>query len=341
VSDAVPGIRRQRAGTGFVYVAPDGTRIRDRDELRRIRALVLPPAWRDVWICPSARGHMQATARDAKGRKQYRYHPRWRAVRDETKFGRMIAFAQALPRIRAQTESDLALPGLPRDKVLAAVVQLLGATLIRVGNEEYARQNGSFGLTTMRDRHVDVSGSRLRFRFRGKSGREHTIDIQDRRLARVVKRCQDVPGQTLFQYREDDGTQQTIGSEDVNEYLRRVTGEDFTAKDFRTWAGTVLAACALQELEWSDSETQAKKNIVRAIESVAERLGNTRAVCRTCYVHPAVFDAYLDGTLLETLQQRAADERAQPDALSGEEAGVMALLQRRLAREGTRADDAA
>jgi len=322
-------------------MAPDGTRIRDRDELRRIRALVIPPAWRDVWICPSARGHIQATARDAKGRKQYRYHPRWRAVRDETKYGRMIAFAQALPRVRAQTESDLALPGLPRDKVLAAVVQLLGATLIRVGNEEYARQNGSFGLTTMRDQHVDVSGSRLRFRFRGKSGREHTIDVHDRRLARVVKRCQDLPGQTLFQYSEDDGTPQTIGSEDVNEYLRRVTGEDFTAKDFRTWAGTVLAARALQELESFDSETQAKKNIVRAIESVAERLGNTRAVCRKCYVHPAVFDAYLDGTLLQTLQPRAEGQLAQPQTLSDEEAGVIALLQRRLAREVRRADDAA
>jgi DNA topoisomerase I len=334
ILDDRPGISRIRAGKGFRYLAPNGKVIRDPHTLGRIRALAIPPAWTDVWICPLAEGHLQATGRDDRGRKQHRYHPRWRAVRDETKYHRMIAFGQALPRIRARTERDLARRGLPRDKVLATVVRLLETTLIRVGNEEYARQNRSFGLTTMHDQHVDIAGDKLRFEFRGKSGIRHSVGMHDRRLARVVKQCQEVPGYELFQYVDADGTRHAIDSADVNDYLRRVSGQDFTAKDFRTWAGTVLAARALQEFEAFDSTAQAKKNVVRAIETVAKRLGNTTAVCRKCYVHPAVLDAYLDGTLLERLQGRV--ERALRRGLSHfrpEEAAVLAFLQERLRRE--------
>lgn len=334
VADTGPGIRRKRAGKHFSYVGVDGKPIHDSDELRRIKSLAIPPAWTDVWICPSPHGHIQATGRDVKGRKQYRYHPRWREVRDETKYGRMIAFGKALPQIRQRVEQDMGLPGLPRQKVLATVVRLLETTLIRVGNREYARANKSFGLTTMRDRHVDISGSRLRFHFRGKSGKSHTIDINDRRLARIVKRCQDIPGYELFQYIDDDGQRQTIESADVNEYLRDITGQDFTAKDFRTWAGTVLAAMALQEFESFDSQAQAKKNIVRAIETVAERLGNTPSICRKCYVHPAIIDSYQDGSMVEVLKQRAEQEIADSlHELRPEEAAVLGLLQQRLARE--------
>ncbi len=334
VYDESPGIRRVRSGKGFRYVGPDGKAIRDPEVLRRIRSLVIPPAWTDVWICPSANGHLQATGRDARGRKQYRYHPRWREVRDETKYDKVIAFAEALPRIRARTERDLALPGLPREKVLATVVRLLEATLIRVGNDEYARQNHSFGLTTMQDRHVTINGAAVRFQFRGKSGIRHAIDLHDRRLARIIQRCQDVPGEELFQYLDDDGQPHDIGSADVNEYLRAISGQDFTAKDFRTWAGTVLAARALQEVAAFDSKAQAKRNIVQAIESVAKRLGNTRTVCRKCYVHPAVIDSYLDGSLLEMLRARAAEEMSRSlEDLQPEEAAVLAFLQERLARD--------
>ena len=334
VDDSSPGIRRKRAGKHFSYIGVDGKPIRDPDELGRIKALAIPPAWTQVWICPRANGHIQATGRDVKGRKQYRYHPRWREVRDEAKYERMIAFGQALPHIRERVERDMALPGLPREKVLATVVRLLEMTLIRVGNREYARANGSFGLTTMRDRHVDISGSKLRFRFRGKSGKRHVIDLNDRRLARIVKRCQDIPGYELFQYLDDDGTRQSIDSSDVNDYLREITGQDFTAKDFRTWAGTVLAALALQEFAAFDSAAQAKRNIVRAIESVAERLGNTPSICRKCYVHPAVIEAYQEGAMLETLKQRAEQElKDSLHEMLPEEAAVLALLQQRLARE--------
>ncbi|MBF6599520.1 MAG: DNA topoisomerase IB [Dehalococcoidia bacterium] len=331
VSDQMPGIRRVNCGAGFSYARPDGAPLRDEDELRRIRALVIPPAWTDVWICPTPNGHIQVTARDAKGRKQYRYHRRWREVRDETKYGRMLLFAAALPRIRAATERDLALPGLPREKMLATVVRLLEATLIRVGNEEYARDNQSFGLTTMRDRHAAVAGGTVRFRFRGKSGKEHSVGVRDRRLARIVKRSQELPGQELFQYVDDEGERHNIDSADVNAYLREISGEEFTAKDFRTWAGTVLAALALREFEAFDSEAQAKRNIVRAIESVAGRLGNTPAVCRKCYIHPAILDAYLDGSLLATLRSctEAAMRESLPE-LRPEEAAVLALLEERL-----------
>jgi DNA topoisomerase-1 len=334
-TDTRQGIIRKRSGKSFRYLAPDGKPIRNPETLARIKSLVIPPAWTDVWICPSPLGHVQATGRDEKGRKQYRYHPRWRAVRDAAKYDRMMAFGRALPTIRERTGRDLALPGLPRRKVLAAVVRLLERSLIRVGNDEYAKANRSFGLTTMRDRHVEIDGATIRFEFRGKSGIHHEIDIDDRRLARVVKRCQELPGQELFQYVDEDGKVQDIDSADVNEYLREITDQDFTAKDFRTWAGTVLAAMALQEFEAFDSQAQAKKNIVRAIERVAERLGNTPTVCRKCYVHPAVLDSYLDGSMIASLRQRAEQQMEESlGNLRPEEAAVMALLQNRLAREG-------
>lgn len=334
VTDDRPGIRRRRSGKGFVYLDPEGRRIRDRDVLGRIASLAIPPAWTDVWIAPSPVGHIQATGRDAKGRKQYRYHPRWRAVRDETKYGRMMTFGRILPRIRARVDHDLARPGLPREKVLATVVRLLETTLIRVGNEEYARTNRSFGLTTMRDRHVAVTDSTLRFDFRGKSRVLHKIDLSDRRLAKIVRKCRDLPGQELFQYLDGDGHTHTIESADVNAYLREISGLDITAKDFRTWAGTVLAAIALREFESFDSKAQAKKNVVSAIESVAERLGNTPTVCRKCYIHPEIIESYLDGSMLESLKQVADQELAASlEDLKPEEAAVLALLQQRLARE--------
>jgi DNA topoisomerase-1 len=333
VSDAKPGIRRKRSGKGFVYLDPDGRPIHDPEVLARIKALVIPPAWSDVWIAPHPNGHIQATGRDDRGRKQYRYHPRWRCVRDASKYGRMMAFGQALPRIRKRVEGDLARPGLPKEKVLATVVRLLETTLIRVGNEEYARANRSFGLTTMRDRHVAIGEGTIRFGFRGKSGIWHTIDLNDRRLARVVRRCRDLPGQELFQYLDEAGEPRTIDSEDVNAYLHAIAGEDFTAKDFRTWAGTVLAALALREFEAFDSKTQAKKNVVRAIEAVAERLGNTPTVCRKCYVHPEIINTYLDGSMLETLKQIADQEMSDNlHDLRPVEAAVLGLLQQRLSR---------
>ncbi|MDP9368733.1 MAG: DNA topoisomerase IB [Chloroflexota bacterium] len=333
ISDTGPGITRRRAGKHFSYLGLDGAPIRDRAELDRIKGLGIPPAWKDVWICPDPLGHIQATGRDAKGRKQYRYHPRWREIRDETKYGRMMAFGRALPRIRERTNQDLARRGLPREKVLATVVRLLEATLIRVGNEEYARTNESFGLTTMRDDHVDVQDSKIHFHFRGKSGVEHTVDLKDRRLAAVVRRSQDLPGQELFQYIDEDGERQTIDSGDVNEYLREITGEDFTAKDFRTWAGTVLAAQALQEFGEFDSEAHAKRNVVAAIEAVASRLGNTRAISRKSYVHPAIIEGYMDGSMRQTLKERAEEELEDLKDLPPEEAAVLVLLRQRLARE--------
>ncbi|WP_165253105.1 DNA topoisomerase IB [Paludisphaera soli] len=334
VSDARPGLGRRRSGKNFRYVDAAGKPVRDEQTLARIKALAIPPAWTDVWICPSAQGHLQATGRDEKGRKQYRYHARWRTVRDDAKYGRMAAFGQALPRIREATDADLKLDGMPRRKVLAAVVQLLELSLIRVGNEEYARTNKSFGLTTMRNKHVAVEGPTIQFQFKGKSGVKHRISIKDRRLARVVARCQDLPGQELFTYLDDESGVQRIDSADVNEYLREASGQDFTAKDFRTWAGTVLASMALQEFEAFDSDAQAKKNIVQAVERVAERLGNTPSVCRKCYVHPAVLDAYLEGSMLDALRTRTDREiRDSLGHLKPEEAAVLALLQNRLARE--------
>jgi DNA topoisomerase I len=334
VTDAQAGIRRQRSGKGFVYLDPNGRRIRARLQLHRFKSLVIPPAWEDVWICSIPNGHLQVTGRDAKGRKQYRYHPRWREVRDETKYTRMLVFGQSLPLIRKRTEEDMRLPGLPRRKVLATIVRLLEVTLIRVGNEEYARTNQSFGLTTMRNQHVEVSGSTVRFEFQGKGRKRHRVALNDRRLARIVQRCQEIPGYELFQYLDEEGQRQSVDSSDVNEYLKETTQEDFTAKDFRTWAGTLLAALALQEFEAFDSNTQAKRNIVAAIKSVAERLGNTPSICRKCYIHPAVIDSYLEGTMLQSLKQRT--EQAIKEELKGlrpEEAAVMGLLQQRFVRE--------
>lgn len=333
-SDQTPGLRRKRVGKGFAYYTPQGELLKDQETLRRIRALAIPPAWTDVWICPQANGHLQATGRDSKGRKQYRYHVRWRSTRDENKYERLLDFGQLLPLIRKKTGQDLALPGLPRQKVLATVVRLLETTLIRVGNEEYARSNNSFGLTTMRDKHVKVNGSKIHFRFRGKSGIKHDIDLTDKQLARTVKQCRDLPGQELFQYLDENGEPQSISSTEVNDYLREITDNDFTAKDFRTWAGTVLATLALQEFNTFTSVTQAKRHVVRAIENVAARLGNTPSVCRKCYIHPAIIETYLEGNLLETLQQRAEQELSRKlHRLQPEEAAVLALLQQRLKRE--------
>jgi DNA topoisomerase I len=332
VSDQKPGITRVRTRAGFGYRHPDGSKVTDEATLSRIRKLAIPPAYENVWISPDDRGHLQAVGRDARGRKQYRYHARWREVRDEGKYGKMLLFGKVLPKIRRKVEQDLSLRGLPRDKVLAAIVRLLETTLMRVGNTEYAKANRSYGLTTLRNRHVKVEGGRIRFDFRGKHGTEHHIDLRSKRLAAIVRRCQELPGQDLFQYLDEDGSPRTIGSEDVNEYLRGITGEEITAKDFRTWAGTNLAALALRELQTFDTEAQAKKNVVQAVEAVSRMLGNTPAICRKCYIHPAVFDGYLDGTLLEALKRRADEKLADPGAgLTAEEAAVMAFLSHQLA----------
>lgn len=334
VSADESGIRREAApGGGFRYRDSRGQSVRDESTLARIRSLVIPPAWRDVWICRDARGHLQAVGRDARGRKQYRYHPKWRQARDAVKYGRMIAFARALPRIRRRIERDSARRKLSREKVLATVVRLLELTLVRVGNEEYARSNESFGLSTLRDRHVKVKGSSIRFRFRGKAGKWHSIRVADRRAAAVIRKLQDLPGQRLFQYELPDGTIHDVESGDVNAYLREISGGDFTAKDFRTWAGTTLAAIALHEVAKFDSQAEAKRNIVAAIERTAARLGNTPAICRKCYVHPHVFEAYLDGRLARVLEQRAEKQlRESVGRLKPEEAAVLALLQQRLRR---------
>ena len=331
MTDAAPGIRRQRRGRGFTYIAADGSVIRDKAELERIRKLVIPPRWTSVWICPNPSGHLQVTARDARGRKQYRYHPRYRAVRDETKFGRMIAFSEILPLIRERVERDVALPELSRDKVLATVVWLLERTLIRVGNDEYARDNGSFGLTTLRRKHVTVSGAKLRFEFRGKSGVPHSVAVTDRRIAHIVQRCQELPGQELFQYLDDDGRRQSVDAGDINEYLRRITGRQVTAKDFRTWAGTTLAAAALRELGGFTSEKQAKAKIVAAIDQISQRLGNTRAVCRKYYIHPVILEAYMEGITIPPTPSDVRPLRASgsPAALRRDEVAVVELLRRR------------
>ncbi len=321
MQDRQPGMRRRRAGRQFRYVDADGSPVRDEATLRRIRALAIPPAWQDVWICPRADGHLQATGRDARGRKQYRYHARWREVRDETKYGRMLAFAKALPAIRRRVARDLARPGLPREKVLAALVRLLETTTIRVGNEEYARDNDSFGLTTLRERQVRVRGSTLEFRFRGKSGIAHDISHTDARLARIVRRMQDLPGETLFTYLDDAGAAHSVESADVNDYLQSIAGEAFTSKDFRTWAGTLICARALRALEPPGSVAESRRRVGEAVEAAAAKLGNTRAVCRKCYVHPAIVECYERGELRELMHRR-------PD-----EAGVLAVLRAALRRQ--------
>jgi len=334
VDDTRPGIRRQMGPLGFKYINAAGRVIRNKGEITRINKLAIPPAWKDVWICSDPRGHIQATGRDAKGRKQYRYHPEWRATRDSNKYDRMLAFAEALPRIRRRTNADLAKSGLCRERVLATVVQLLEKSLIRIGNDEYARKNRSFGLTTIRNQHVQVRGSTVKFTFKGKSGVRHTVDVEDRRIARIIRACQDLPGQELFEYVDDDGNTRDVGSSDVNAYLKEITGQDFTAKDFRTWAGTVLACTALRDFEPCDSEARARKNVVRAVEAVAGVLGNTKAVCRKSYIHPAIIDSYVDGSMAAQIRRRAAHlAKKKGPGLRPDEAVVVALLQSKVVRE--------
>jgi DNA topoisomerase-1 len=303
VNDDRPGYRRRTKGNKFEYLDTEEQPIRDKQRLLRIKRLAIPPAWTDVWICPSPNGHIQATGRDARRRKQYRYHDRWREMRDENKFERLADFAKALPKIRRRVDHDLKLPGLPREKVLATVVRLLERTFMRVGNDEYARENKSFGLTTIKDRHVTLRGAHLRFRFRGKSGRQHDVDIRDRQVAKIISRLQDLPGQELFQYIDDDGEVHDVRSQDVNDYLRDITNDNFTAKDFRTWAGTLLSALALNTQDGFETNKQAKVNVKDAIAAVAQLLGNTPAICRKCYVHPAVIEAYLSGSQIAGLVQ--------------------------------------
>lgn len=333
MDDSRPGLTRRRSGKGFSYRDAKGAPVRDNGTLERIKKLAIPPAYVDVWICPRRNGHIQATGRDAKGRKQYRYHPDFRQAREADKFSRIMHFANALPKIRERIESDMRRKGLPREKVLATVVYLLENTLIRVGNDDYARTNRSYGLTTLRDPHVKIAGSELSFRFKGKSGKEWNVALKDKRVARIVKACQDLPGQELFQYIDEDGVQRDVTSSDVNAYLREITGEDYTAKDFRTWAGTVLAALALRAFEAFDSEAGAKRNVREAIEHVAQRLGNTPTICRKCYIHPEVLDCYLEGALLDQMRGAVESELTEdPSALRAEEAAVLGLLQSRLAR---------
>ncbi len=349
VDTSDPGLTRRRRGKGFYYRAADGHRVTDGDTIARISALAIPPAWEEVWISTSPRGHIQATGRDARGRRQYRYHAMWQATRDETKYERTIAFARALPRLRRQVDRDLRRHGMPREKVLAAAVRLLETTLIRVGNEEYARTNRSYGLTTLRDRHAKVTSSGLKLSFRGKAGKQHVVGLRDRRLARVVRSCQDLPGQRLFQYVDENGEPRSIDSDDVNEYLRSAMGDDFSAKDFRTWAGTVLAARALQEIDQagegarSAAAAQASEPgkptaaaLKRAVEKVAADLGNTAAVCRRCYIHPAIIDAYMDGALVGQLKTQATQMLERQGALSADERFVLRLLRRRLASDVSR-----
>jgi DNA topoisomerase-1 len=334
VSDEDPGIRRRKRGKGYRYLLPDGSPVTDAATLERIRKLAIPPAYTDVWICRRADGHIQATGRDAKGRKQYRYHAQFREVRDSTKYEHMLEFAQSLPEIRVRVDEHMRLRGLPREKVLATVVHLLETTMIRVGNADYAKQNKSYGLTTLRDRHVKVEGAELRFQFKGKSGKTWRLQVKDRRIARIVKASQDLPGQHLFQYLDDEGVQRQVNSGDINAYLREISGRDITAKDFRTWNGTVLAAMALAEYEKVDSQAAAKRNVRAAIERVATRLGNTPAICRKCYIHPEVFEAYFSDTLTLEVCDRVEEElRENIHDLRPEEAVVLAFLQQRLSQK--------
>lgn len=337
VSDTSLGIYRKRRGSGFFYVDAAKRRITNPVQLRRIKKLAIPPAWTDVWISPREDGHLQATGRDAKSRKQYRYHEDWRAVRDETKYERMLAFAKALPRIRKRVAADLRMPAMTKAKVLAAVIELLQASLIRVGNEEYVQSNHSFGLTTMRNRHVEVRGNTIKFRFKGKGGKSHEVQVPDRRLARIIERCQDLPGQHLFEYLNAEGEAIPIHSEDVNEYIRDISGQEFTAKDFRTWAGTVLAGMALHKMDRAVTKNIAKRNVTNAIEVVAKALGNTPAICRKCYIHPAIIDSYMGGTLTNTLRVEAEIEfSGHFNKLGAAEAAILAFLREEIRSRSTR-----
>jgi DNA topoisomerase I len=333
VSDEDRGLSRERHGDGFRYLKPNGEPVTDEATLDRIRRLAIPPAWTDVWICTKANGHLQATGRDVRGRKQYKYHPQFREVRESTKYEHMLEFARALPAIRAKIAEHMELRGLPREKVLATVVHLLESTLIRIGNDDYAKENKSYGLTTLRNPHVSVNGSELRFRFKGKSGKSWQLQLKDRRVAKIVKACQELPGQKLFEYLDENGEAREVTSADVNAYLREITGQDITAKDFRTWAGTVMAALALREFETFDSQASAKKNLRAAIETVASRLGNTPTICRKCYIHPEILSAYTEGALMLRIKQKAESElRENLGSLKPEEAAVLALLEARLKR---------
>jgi DNA topoisomerase I len=333
VREGSAGIRRQKSGKGFRYLSSSGAKVDDAAILARIKALAIPPAWIDVWICAKANGHIQATGRDAKGRKQYRYHARFREVRESTKYQHMLTFAESLPTIREKVNEHLGQRGLPREKVLATVVHLMEATLIRVGNDQYAKQNKSYGLTTLKNRHVEVDGSELRFNFKGKSGKMWRLGVHDRRIAKVVRACQDLPGQELFQYVDEAGEMRDVTSSDVNDYLKEISGEEITAKDFRTWHGTVLAAIALQEFQKFDDQAGAKKNIREAIQRVAARLGNTPTICRKCYVHPEILSTYVEGSLLLDVKNRVETElRDDLATLKPEEAAVLTLLQSRLSR---------
>jgi len=340
VTDAQPGISRRRVGRGFSYVDPDGRVIREREHLRRFRSLVIPPAWSDVWICPMPEGHLQVTARDARGRKQYRYHPSFRAHRDHAKFDKMVELSDVLWQVRERVERDIARPGLERDKVMATLVWLLERTLIRVGSHELAKENNSYGLTTLRRRHVSIEGSTLRFEFRGKSGVAHAVAVTDRRIARIVQRCRELPGRELFQYVDERGRRQIVYADDVNTYLREITGRDVTAKDFRTWMGTMLAAAALREMGPAPSKRAAELNVVAAVDSTANRLGNTRAVCRKYYIHPALIEAYLEGAVLPPLPEPVWQERrAHGPALRRHEAEVLAFLKERVGARRTAATE--
>ena len=321
------GIRRLPRGRGFCYVGPDRHPVRDRQHLQRIRSLVIPPAWKNVWICPTRNGHIQAIGWDAKGRKQYRYHAMYREIRDRDKFSRMIAFGTVLAVIRRRVTKDLRRSGLPREKVLATVVRLLETTCVRIGNDEYAKENSSFGLTTLRNRHVQISGGTVRFRFTGKSGQNHSVELTDRSLARIVQQCQELPGYRLFQYVDEAGNPHTLDSGDINEYLRQITGQEFTAKDFRTWAGTVLAAREFAAAGTWTSESDKKRKIVAAVKQVAKQLGNRPATCRKYYIHPAIVEAYSQGSLLDAIERGVEQEQAYSGrGLRAEEYGVMVLI---------------
>jgi DNA topoisomerase-1 len=331
VSDSSPGYRRKRTGTSFTYYDKDGKRVTDQVVIRRIKSIGIPPAYEFVWICPSPNGHIQATGLDARGRKQYRYHPKWRELRDQNKYEHVMQFAAALPALRARVASDMKRDGLPREKVLATIVSLLEKTLIRVGNAEYAEKNKSYGLTTIRRKHVAIGRGVLRFDFTGKSGKQWKLQVEDRRIAAIVKRCAEIPGHELFKYLDDDGESRTVDSGDVNQYIREITQQDFSAKDFRTWAGTVLAALALSEFKKYDSQAEAKRNVVAAIEKVAKQLGNTPAICRKSYVHPEILSAYMSGDLIKMIDAKIARKFKQQYAqLTADEIMVLAFLRKQL-----------
>lgn len=339
VTDVKPGITRKKQGKSFTYFDVKGKKITDAAIIKRINSLAIPPAYTRVWICPLSNGHMQATGMDARGRKQYRYHPAWRAEREANKFEHILFFGEHLPSIRKKIEKDMKLQGMQRNKIMATVVQLLEKTLIRIGNEEYAQKNHSYGLTTLQNKHVQVKGAAIRFKFMGKSGKQWDLSIHDRRIANAIKKCEEIPGHELFKYEDENGHVVDVTSADVNAYLKEITGEHFTAKDYRTWSATVLAALALREFEKLDSKAQIKKNIIRAIESVAKRLGNTPTICRKSYIHPEVISAYLDGDFIQMIEQEIQEEfRKKYAYLTAEEIMVLVFLHKRLSKKHTSSD---